>query len=38
MLLFGNCSVDPCNNTQILDATTEYILGTTRFNESLFNS
>ena len=35
--LFGNCSVDPQTNTQILNATIEYILTTKRFDESLFH-
>ena len=38
MLLFGNCSVDAHTNTQILDATIEYILTNKRFDESLFHS
>ena len=37
-LLFGNCSVDAQTNTQILNATIEYILTTKRFDESLFYS
>ena len=37
-LLFGNCSVDAHTNTQILNATTEYILTTKKFGESLFHS
>ena len=37
-LLFGNCSVDAETNTQILNATIEYILSTKRFDESLFYS
>ena len=36
--LFGNCSVDAHTNTQILNATIEYILTTKRFDESLFHS
>ena len=38
MLLFGNCSVHAHTNTQILKAAIEYILTTTRFDESLFHS
>ena len=38
MFLFGNCSVDAHTNTQILNATTEYILTTKKFGESLFHS
>ena len=34
-LLFGNCSVDAHTNTQILNATIEYILTTKRFVESV---
>ena len=37
-LLFGNCSDDAQTNTQILNATIEYILTTKRFDESLFCS
>ena len=37
-LLFGNCSVDAQTNILILNATTEYILTTKRFDESLFYS
>ena len=37
-LLFGNCSFDALTNTQILNATTEYILTTKTFDESLFHS
>ena len=37
-LLFGNCSVDTQTNTQILNATIEYILITEKFDESLFHS
>ena len=37
-LLFGNCSFDAHTNTLSLDATTEYILTTKQFDESLFNS
>ena len=37
-LLFGNCFVDTHTNTQILNATTEYILTTKIFDESLFYS
>ena len=37
-LLFLNCSVDAETNTQILNATIEYILATKRFDESLFYS
>ena len=37
-LLFGNCSVDAETNTQILNATSEYILTTKRLDESLFYS
>ena len=37
-LLFRNCSVDAQTNTQILNATIEYILTTKRFDESLFYS
>ena len=36
-LLFGNCSADAHTNTQILNATTEYVLTSTRFDESLFH-
>ena len=34
-LLFGNCSVDAQTNILILNATTEYILTTKRFDESV---
>ena len=34
MLLFGNCSVNAETNTQILNAATEHILTTKRFDES----
>ena len=37
-LLFVNCSVDAETNTQILNATNEYISATKRFDESLFSS
>ena len=37
-LLFGNCSVDAHTNTQIFNATIEYIVITKRFDESLFHS
>ena len=37
-LLFGYCSVDAHTNTQILNATIEYLLTTKRFDESLFHS
>ena len=37
-LLVGNFSVDAHTNTQILNATSEYILTTKRFDESLFQS
>ena len=37
-LLFGNFSVDAHTNTKILNATTENILTTKRFDESLFHS
>ena len=37
-LLFGNCSADTHTNTQILNGTTEYMLTTKRFDESLFYS
>ena len=36
--LFGNCSVDAQTNTQILNATIEYVSTTKRFDESLFYS
>ena len=36
--LFGNCSVDAKTNTQILNATIEYILTTKRFDKYLFHS
>ena len=36
--LFGNCSVDAQTNTQILNATIEYILTTKRFDKYLFHS
>ena len=34
MLLFGNCSVNAETNTQILNAATEHILTTKRFDGS----
>ena len=34
-LLFGNCSVDAHTHTHILNATTEYILTTKRFDKSV---
>ena len=37
-LLFGNRFVDAHTNTQILNATIEYILTAKRFDESLFHS
>ena len=37
-LLSGNCSVDAHTNTQILNATIEYILTTKTIDKSLFHS
>ena len=37
-ILFGNCSANARTNTQIYNATIEYILTTKRFDESLFHS
>ena len=37
-LLFGNCSVDAHTNTQIINATIEYILTNERFDESQLHS
>ena len=34
-LLFGNCSVNAHANTQILNATINYVLTTERFDESV---